>query len=146
MLFVVFVPARQFVSRCKSVGINTSEKQLEKFEKLGIFYPFARVQYPDNMEGFIDIWSQKRHALEWLENGHIWEPSTKPFQEWKTFKKEGNLFDSIIRFYSIFQCYPLNILAQNLKTYVNYEYFIDFNEEKRRDLLKSIYSPQQNNL
>lgn len=132
------LPARQFVSLCKSVGINTSEEQLEKFEKLGIFYPFARVRYPDDMRGFIDIWSQKEHALSWLENGFIWEPSTSPFQEWKTFRKEGNFFDSIISFYSIFQCYPLHDLSQRLKIDVQFEYFVDCGEENRKKLIESI--------
>ena len=85
------LPARQFVDLCKKFDINTSEEQLEQLEKLGIFYPFARVQYPDDVTGFIDIWSQKDHAISWLENGKIWEPSSQSFREWKTFKEGGFL-------------------------------------------------------
>lgn len=130
------LPARDFVSRCKTIGISTSEEQLEKLEKLGIFYPFARVQYPDHTKGFIDIWSQKEPALNWLEMGRIWDPSTKPFQEWKTFRKEGSLFDSIISFYSIFQFYPLYALTQNFTADVHYEYFVDYDSGKREELIK----------
>lgn len=36
------LPAKRFVKYCKERGIRTSEKQLERFEELGIFRPVAR--------------------------------------------------------------------------------------------------------
>jgi hypothetical protein len=72
----------RFISHCRDLGIDTSSDQLEQFEKLGIFYPFARVSYPEKMNGFVDVWSQKELALEWLREGQIWEPSSREFQKW----------------------------------------------------------------
>lgn len=40
------LPAKRFVKYCKERGIRISEKQLERFEELGIFQPVARVRYP----------------------------------------------------------------------------------------------------
>lgn len=132
------VEPKNFLSRCKDLGINTSEEQLERLEKLGIFYPIARVQYPENVQGYIDIWSQKEHAINWFKRGHIWEPSTKPYQEWKTFKKQDDLFDKIRSFYSIFQFYPLHALNQDFITKVHYANFVEFDEKDREGLIESI--------
>ena len=132
------LPARQFVSLCEDFGINTSERQLEQLEKLGIFYPFARVQYPNDMNGFIDIWSQEEHALKWLENGSIWEPSSRPFQEWKTFREEGKLFAKIISFYSRFQCYNLYKLIKECTIKLGAEFFVDFEKKEQEKLLEDI--------
>jgi hypothetical protein len=127
------LPAERFVSLCKDFGIDTSERQLEQLEKLGIFYPFARVQYPNDMKGFIDIWSQEEHALRWLEEGSIWEPSSRPFQKWKTFREEGKLFAKIISFYSRFQCYNLYKLIKDCTIESRAEFFVD-SEKKEQEL------------
>jgi hypothetical protein len=41
-----FLSTDRFISYCKKRGIQTSREQLERFEKLGIFYPIVRVRYP----------------------------------------------------------------------------------------------------
>ena len=43
-----FLPTDYFIQYCKDRGIQTSRKQLEQFEKLGIFYPIARGSFPQN--------------------------------------------------------------------------------------------------
>jgi hypothetical protein len=53
-----FLSTDQFISYCKDRGIRTSRKQLEQFEKLGIFYPIARVQYP-----------KIKTKIEYIDNG-----------------------------------------------------------------------------
>ncbi|GAG01574.1 unnamed protein product, partial [marine sediment metagenome] len=80
---------------------------MEKFEKLGIFYPVARVRYPkikikieyvnegkqykhlgilkdgekwpgDIIEEYAWFSFEKEYALSWLRDGYLWEPSTRP--------------------------------------------------------------------
>jgi len=135
-----FLSTEQFISYCKERGIRTSSKQLEQFEKLGIFYPVARVQYPkikikveyvDNGQRYRDLgilregdewpgnikekyanfWFEKEYAKNGLEEGFLWEPSSRPFQSWETFK-DKNGYRQIESFYSIFQCYTLYNLIQ----------------------------------
>lgn len=137
------LPVNEFVPFCKSLGIDISEERLEHFEKIGVFYPIARVQYPDKVQGFIDIWSQKEYAIKWLEEGTIWEPSSRSFQNWDTFRESGAFFDKIISFYSKFQCYPLYHLIQHFKENINTELFIEFDEEKLKQLLNRAVSWSQ---
>jgi len=130
-----FLPTDRFVSYCRNRGVRTSRKQLEQFEKLGIFYPIARVRYPkikikieyidegkryrdlgvlkdgeewsgDLKEEYAHFWFEKEYAKNWLEERLLWEPSSRPFQAWETFNDE-NGFRQIESFYSIFQCYTL---------------------------------------
>lgn len=132
----------QFIAYCKDRGIPTSKEQLEQFEKLGIFYPIARVKYPrvkmkveysdnrtrckdlgvlredeewhgDVEETYAGFYFNKDYAKPWLEEGLLWNPSTRPFQEWETFK-DDNFEREIESFYSVFQCYPLYHLNNHL--------------------------------
>ena len=47
-LFIVcsLLLTKRFVRYCKVRGISTSEKQLERFEEIGIFGPVARMRDP----------------------------------------------------------------------------------------------------
>jgi len=43
-LLCSFLTTDQFISYCKDRSIDTSRDQLEQFEKLGIFFPIARIK------------------------------------------------------------------------------------------------------
>ena len=141
-----FLSTDQFISYCKDRGIQTSRKQLERFEKLGIFYPIVRVRYPkikikieyiDNGKRCRNLgilkdgeeWSgdikekyayfefQKEYAMGWLEEELLWEPASRPFQAWETFNDEHG-YTETESFYSIFQCYTRNCsISSGIKFY-----------------------------
>ena len=154
-----FLTTDRFISYCKDRGIQTSLEQLERFEQLGIFYPLARVKYPklkikveysadgstyrdlgqlkegeewsgDVREEHAGFWFDKDYAKEWLEEGLLWNPRSRPFQAWSTFiDDEGER--EIESFYSIFQCYPLHTLIRHMKfTYLGADIFVSQSNEK----------------
>lgn len=137
------LPTDLFVSYCIDRDIQTSRNQLEQFEKLGIFYPIARIRRPkikikieyiDDGRRFKELgvlqdgeeWSGdtkkeyahfefgKKYAESWLDAGLLWEPSSQPFQAWETFRDEKG-DKQIESFYSIFQCYTLYTLIQSTR-------------------------------
>ena len=152
-----FLPTDHFIQYCKDRGIQISRKQLEQFEKLGIFYPIARVRYPkiktkieyvDNgkryrylgilqdgeewageiKEEYAGFYFKKGYAMDWLEEGHLWNPASQPFQAWKTFNDEKG-HRQTESFYSIFQCYTLYDLIRLTKIELRAEAWVSHSEE-----------------
>lgn len=161
-----FLSTDRFISYCRDCGIQTSREQLEQFEKLGIFYPFARVRYPkikikieyvdngkkyrdlgilkegekwsgDIKEQYAHFWFEKEYAKNWLEEGLLWEPSSKPFQAWKTFL-DKNGYKKIESFYSIFQCYSLYILICSTKRTLSAEKWISYTKKEINELTNKV--------
>ena len=151
----------RFVSYCKERGIYTSRDQLEQFEKLGIFYPIARIKYPqlrikveyiddgkryrdlgvledgeewsgDIRETYAHFWFEKEYALNWFNEKLLWEPSSRPFKSWKTFNdKEG--YTQIESYYSIFQCYALYHLINRTTFKIRTEWWTTYNKKELID-------------
>ncbi|CAG1021669.1 hypothetical protein DOJK_01145 [Patescibacteria group bacterium] len=168
-LFIIcpFLSTDQFVSYCKDRDIRTSREQLEQFEKLEIFYPFARVKYPkikikvkysdngnrcqdlgileedekwagDLREEYAHFWFEKEYAKNWLEEGLLWEPSSRPFQSWKTFYDESE-DKQIESFYSVFQCYTLYHLISNMEIMgISAGWWFSYNKEDINNLTSRI--------
>ena len=64
----------------------------------------------------------KKYLLIWLKEGNLFDPSTKPFKEWSSFKGEnlGGHNQRIVNFYSSFQIYWLEILKNNFSLTFNF--------------------------
>lgn len=93
------LPAKRFVKYCKERGIRTSEKQLERFEELGIFRPVARVRYPEDEDEhpqtrvkFEEVKFEevdgKRVYRGKLEEGEEWEGGVEDLLIGFSFEKE----------------------------------------------------------
>ncbi len=145
--------ARDFISFCKDRGIATSEEQLERFEKLGILYPVARmkrpwvthkIEYIDEGRRYLDhgliedgeSWSgdtlsewgrwRMRNAddeVELLDEGHLWDPRQKPFAPWATHRDENGTHTET--YYSMFQAYPFDWKRTWLECRVDMSLFAD---------------------
>ena len=174
-----FLSTDLFISYCKDRDIQTSRKQLEQFEKLRIFYPIVRVHYPkiktkieyiDNGKRYRKLgilkdgeeWSgdikeeyahfefQKEYAMSWLDGGLLWEPASRPFQAWETFKDEHG-YRETESFFSIFQCYTLYNLIQFTKIELRAEEWVSQSKEdikvtsKVLDRAEKVISLHQNN-
>jgi len=166
-----FLSTDRFISYCKDRGIETCREQLERFEKLGIFYPIARVhyrkikikvEYVDNDRGLRDLgmlsegeewsgdireeyahfWFEKEYARNWLENGLLWEPVTREFESWEKFNDE-NGDAQIESFYSIFQCYTLYNLIRSTKIELGMEDLLSYNKEDLNKLLVGFREPAE---
>lgn len=135
MMVCPLLSTDRFISHCRDQGVFTYRDQLAQFEKLGLFYPFARVQYPklkikieytedrqhyrdlgvledgeewhgDIKEEYSSFSFEKEVAEEYLAESLLWEPQTRPFQLWSTFiDEEGS--QQIESYYSRFQVYTL---------------------------------------
>jgi hypothetical protein len=156
-IFCSFLTTDQFISYCKDRSINTSRKQLEQFEKLGIFSPIARVKIPkikikieylENRTSYKDLgilkegeeWQgdvkeeyahfcfEKSYAENWLKEGILWEPSTRDFEERDKFYDEDKK-ELIVSYYSIFQCYTLYNLTKLTKMELRAEWWYTYSEE-----------------
>ena len=157
----------RFISYCSDRRIRTSKKQLEQFEKLGIFYPVARVRYPkikikieyvddnhfrrlgilkDREEWSGDIKEEysytvfefgKEYAKSWLEEGLLWEPLSRSFQPWETFTDKEG-YTQVENFYSIFQCYTLYELIQFTRMELRAEWWVSYNEDDIKKITSNI--------
>ena len=159
---------KDFVTFCKDRGIRTSEDQLERFEELGLFYPVARISYPqiklkvkysDDRTTYTQIdvlqegeeWNgdlrddyaifsfQKNNALEWMNEGILWDPRTRPFQAWDSFYDKESHRSKIESYYSIFQCFTLSGLINWTKQIeCRPEWWIKKNDEQIAKLVHLI--------
>ncbi len=160
-----FFSTHRFISYCKDCGIIISKEELEQFEKLGLFYPIACVEYPkikikieyinEGREyrhlGILkegEVWSGDTQddylcfsfgedSNIWLKEGFLWDPSSRPFQKWETFF-DGNR--KVENFYSIFQCYSLYILIKLTKCQIGFEWWVDCDHEEIKKLVEDISS------
>lgn len=144
-LFIVCppIPAGNFISYCKERGVPVSKNDLELYEKLGIFYPIARVELPkyrkkveynndrtkcrdlgilqddDDWRGEIEeeygcFWWGKEIASDFYQEGRLWSPKEKPFTAWEDFHDKELEWTKIESYYSIFQIFPLHGIRQML--------------------------------
>lgn len=160
------LPTDQFISYCKDRDIQVTRERLEKFERLGIFYPIARVKYQkikikveyiengkryrdfgmlkdgeewsgDTIEEYSSFKFEKEFAKNWFEEGLLWEPFTKPFEPWEKFLDE-NRHIQVESFYSIFQCYTLNLLINQITIRIHAESYIDYDENCVKNLTSTL--------
>ncbi len=160
------LPTARFIDFCNKRGIRISRKQLEKFEKLGIFFPLARVQHPkiqkkivhnndgtryrelgvlmagETWEGEIKqeyghFWFEKEYAMEWRKEGLLWDPVTRPFKKWDTFRDDsGRTY--VESYYSIFQCYTLSNLVKLLAMSLQFENVVSYSDDVMKNLLVNL--------
>ena len=60
-----------FIKYCAERGISTSADQLESFERLGLFYPIARIRHPQ-----APFWFRNDQVKILFSQGDIWDPSS----------------------------------------------------------------------
>jgi hypothetical protein len=152
-----FLATDQFISYCKDRSINTSRQQLEQFEKLGIFFPIARVKIPkikikieyiengiryhnlgvlkdgeewngDIKEEYAHFWFEKSYAENLFKEGILWEPSSHDFQKWENFFGENGQ-EFIVSYYSIFQCYTLYNIIESTKMELRAEWWYTYSDK-----------------
>lgn len=120
-----------FIKYCNERGISTSKDQLLQFEKLGIFYPFARVRPPQMVAWF---WGEQTRHLS--ETGALWQPSSLPFNTRKapTVDEEGEKVES---YYSSFQVYSLfDLLTAIERSRVKPEKWLTLEMKDVKDLVE----------
>lgn len=83
------LPAQRFVKYCKKRGIQTSERQLERFEELGIFGPIARVRFPEDEDEHPHI----RVKFREVDGGKTYHGEFEGGEEW-----DGEVEDLLISF------------------------------------------------
>ena len=131
-----------FVKLCKSMSLSVTAQRLEELERIGLFYPFARVRHPrikekveyfdngrkyrilgilkdgevwegDVKEEYASISFRKESSSIWLDRDLIWDPSDVAFEEWKYFiDDDGVRF--VTSYYSRFQVYDLWSIFSNI--------------------------------
>lgn len=153
--------AEQFVRHCEERGIEVTIRHLERYEKLGIFMPTARVRYPkvrtkivpseggkgytelgnleegEEWEGEVKEWYAHLYwlgdsAREWMTERLLWEPNAEGFKPWSTFKDEQG--EKIVEsLYSIFQTFPLySLMRSTALPRLGLDQVVLFSEEERQ--------------
>ncbi len=148
----------KFIEYCKNLGIQTSKKELEYFEKEKLLFPIVRIERPVGEEERIkfkkddgkEYWRPAKNGLQkgeteieqykvkfyfsygfsehdknlllnWVQDGNLFDPSTKDFQSWNNFLGKQLEYDKqkIVSFYSSFQIYWLEILNKSFSITLN---------------------------
>ena len=153
--FVIIQPlsASSFVTLCKDRGIDIDLERLERLERLGIFFPFARVEYPRinikverigtdgvRFHGMLqdgETWKgelreensrfswRRDWAMSWIEAGALWDPRERPFEPWTAFR-DGSWEPRIQSFYTPFQAFAFHSLMPWLTMRVPADLVIDW--------------------
>jgi len=136
-----------FVKFCKDRGLNTNEQELEFFEKEKLLFPIIRIDTPKIIktsnvkekvvrgnykikknEEFISFCNYnlfdeygKKYLLNWLKDGLLYDPKTKPFKEWVNFQSNKSE-RKVISLYSSFQIFWLQILKDNSRIIFPYHW------------------------
>jgi hypothetical protein len=156
----------RFISFCNERSINTSKQQLEQFERLGIFFPIARIARPkvkekieylnnrkeyriigilkdgeewtgEIKEGYASFSFEKNYAEGWIENGFLWDPATRDFEEWKPVYDEDG-WQCVESYYSMFQCYSLYNLIRITRSESHAEWWCYYDKEKLQKVAEDI--------
>ena len=158
--------AYAFASFCKDRGLDVDERRLETFERLGAFYPIARVEYPrikvkiervgenqirefgmlqpgEEWKGELreenSRFSFRRDwAQDWLDTGALWDPRERPFERWSSFRRDGELRPRIESFYSPFQAFPLAGFLTSATMKLHVEAVPEWSEETAAKMLADI--------
>ena len=148
----------KFIEFCKNLGLQTSKKELEYFEKEKLLFPIVRIERPVGEEErikfkkddgkeylrpaknglqkgeteierykikFYSSYGFSEHnrdlLLNWVEEGNLFDPAIKIFQNWNTFLDEELEHDKqkIVSFYSGFQIYWLEELNKSFSITLN---------------------------
>lgn len=83
-------------------GLNEGEIELKRYKvKYYLSYGFSK--------------EYNQYLLDWIEEGNLFDPSTKPFKKWSSFKGEklDHESEKIISFYSSFQLHWLIIIKES---------------------------------
>lgn len=163
--------AESFIRYCKDRQINISLERLEKYEKLGVFLPLARLRYPkikikiepvENGEGYTELgilkdgeeWSgetrEEYGGFLWndetinslIEDGYLWIPTIEKYESWKNYKDEEG-WTSVDSYYSIFQTLPLHTLIQSTTFPLGIENLATWNQENIRKWFRSVKKPSR---
>lgn len=149
-LFIVCPPisTENFISYCKKRGVSVCRDNLELYERLGIFYPIARVELPkyrkkieysNDRTSYIDLgilqddddwrgeikeeygqfWWGKDIASDFHQEGRLWSPKEKTFAARENFHDKELEWTKIESYYSIFQIFPLHGIREMLSLNVS---------------------------
>ena len=142
------LPTDNFIQYCKERGLEVSRENLEDLERMGILFPVARIRCPtltvkikysedrnsytllgvledgeqwtgDTKEEYAGFSFEKDYANSWLQQGFLWQPSSRSFTPWSTrWDDEGR--EETTSYYSIFQCYPLHEILKQIRQKINF--------------------------
>lgn len=161
------VTSGDFIKFCKERDLSVNEKDLELYEKLGIFYPIARIEFPkfktkveyiDNRTKYRDLgtlqegedwngetieeyghfWWSKSLATEFYREGLLWSPKDKPFISWNNFYDKELMHRKIESYYSIFQIYPLYMVKQMSSMNLSLAWWATYDKETIDKLVTQI--------
>lgn len=161
------VSSGDFVRFCKERDLSISEKDLELYEKLGIFYPIARIEFPkykekieytenknsyrtlgilqdgeawegDIREDYGHFWWGKDIAKEFYQEGLLWSPKDRSFIPWDNFYDRELMYRKIESYYSIFQIYPIYMIKNMLSMNLSLAWWVTYDNETINKLVSQI--------
>ncbi|MDP3110668.1 MAG: hypothetical protein Q8M71_01015 [Thermodesulfovibrionales bacterium] len=161
------VSSGDFIRFCKERDIDVSEDDLELYEKIGIFYPIARVEFPKYKEkieyientnsyralGILQegevwhgqiredyghFWWAQNIAREFCKEGLLWSPKDRTFTPWNIFYDKELMHRKIESYYSIFQIYPLYMIKKMSSMNLSLTWWSTYDNETINNLVAQI--------
>jgi hypothetical protein len=156
-----------FVTFCKERKIDVDLEKLEKLERLRVFYPLARVEYPRievkiervgvdrvRFHGMLkdgESWDgelreensrfswRRDWAASWLAEGALWDPRERPFEAWETFRRKDNSWEPRVQsFYSPFQAFVLRAFLKWITMRVPADVIVDWSPAEMETFGKTL--------
>lgn len=145
-----------FLRACKNNGLDATAELLEQFEKNGLLYPLFRVEFPihhEKLQTLADGQMQHCGTLregevwegpldetyagpnfsyddlgQWMDEGLLYSPRTRPFQPWDTFRDKSDS-QRIASYYSPFQIYTLKFQLIGTRFLLNSAFLADYSDD-----------------
>lgn len=160
------MPTSEFIRFCTERDVPVDAARLENLERTRIFFPLARVrfvtlvqkiEYLDEgrrvrdlgtlqadeiwsgatREEYAHFWFRRDYALDWLNEGLLWDPATRPFEPWDGFHDaEGDR--AVESYYSPFQVLPLALYTTSLTCRVPFELVYEWSEDDLRTFMAEL--------
>lgn len=159
-----FLDVSSFIRHCAARGVRTSREQLERFERIGVFYPVVRVEHPrvrlkiqhvdegrsyqilgmveanehwagDVREEYGHFWFHKDMVEAFRRESMLWVPADRIFTPWSEYTDE-ELGTRVESFYSMFQVADLSRVVQRLSVELRLEWADTWDAEAFQRRLK----------
>jgi hypothetical protein len=125
---VPLLTTKEFIDLCKNVGLNSSNDELENYEKQKLFFPIARARMPWKSPWDKNGWTytfdfSPDQARNWFSIGLLWEPIRRRFLPWNHFENQNGdtKYES---YYSRFQIFHFFMLHTYGLIRIERQYFI----------------------
>lgn len=129
-----YITVDQFIRYCTDLKVETNDRELEHYEKIGIMFPTARVIYPEEYVRLTQLWSlgvesELPKQEPWPELQRLFDKHRILPEQYADLQDE-ELVDSFDREMGE-NPYLIRPTSENYKPWDSYEFLIQYREEQQ---------------